>query len=417
MSGFKGIGPAAIDLPLAKLTVVVGENGVGKSSLWQALALTAQSATEQLALYDIVLAGSKWRYPGRIDEIYHRHDPSKPLSVGIDMSASLAGAESIVSYTWTRVAKEEQRAFKHEFSVNGAPIWTVGWLDLAQAFGERRFEANNRGERVSATTPFSFDRVLDEQMLHRRELAGVQHSKNVDDLVQTLRPIFAAYKEQFRKTGYLEALRGKALVALEPGDSNTVGPHGEQLVRVLNNIQARERRKDFSLVRKWAENYGLPHLDSGMQTGGLLSTSAADPQTETSVRIHDFADGAFQGLLLAAQLFLSEPGTLVMIDEPESNLHPRFEKLMAEMLVEAANNNKQLLVSTHSEVLVAALSGLVRSGKIGPQNVAIHELARTDQGLVLRQLDMSSRGLTEWVKSFSAVDDDLNAEWIDGLPE
>ena len=48
-------------------------------------------------------------------------------------------------------------------------------------------------------------------------------------------------------------------------------------------------------------------------------------------------------------------GSFIFIDEPESNLHPEWQILLAEILVELANNGVNVIVATHSSDMLKAL--------------------------------------------------------------
>jgi len=67
------------------------------------------------------------------------------------------------------------------------------------------------------------------------------------------------------------------------------------------------------------------------------------------------SDGTLKFLCLLAVLFHPKPAPLVCIEEPELGLHPDALRLVAEVLVEASERT-QLIITTHSEALVDALS-------------------------------------------------------------
>lgn len=48
-------------------------------------------------------------------------------------------------------------------------------------------------------------------------------------------------------------------------------------------------------------------------------------------------------------------GSFIFIDEPESNLHPEWQILLAEILVELANNGVNVVIATHSSDMLKAL--------------------------------------------------------------
>jgi len=57
VQNYKAIGPGKLDLELAPITILVGKNNAGKSSVIEAIALTAQSALADPGHLECVLSG------------------------------------------------------------------------------------------------------------------------------------------------------------------------------------------------------------------------------------------------------------------------------------------------------------------------------------------------------------------------
>src|SRR5207247_6603995 len=68
------------------------------------------------------------------------------------------------------------------------------------------------------------------------------------------------------------------------------------------------------------------------------------------------SDGTLRYLCLLAILLHPEPPPLVAIEEPELGLHPDVLPYIAELLVRASQRT-QIFVTTHSQMIVDALSG------------------------------------------------------------
>ena len=67
------------------------------------------------------------------------------------------------------------------------------------------------------------------------------------------------------------------------------------------------------------------------------------------------SDGTIRFLALLATLLNPSPPPILCIEEPELGLHPDALLLIAELLVNAAER-MQLVVTTHSDALVSALT-------------------------------------------------------------
>lgn len=72
---------------------------------------------------------------------------------------------------------------------------------------------------------------------------------------------------------------------------------------------------------------------------------------------------------------------ILMIEEPESNLHPKLQSLLADLFVEAKHRSiKPLIIETHSEYLIRKLQYLVAKKKISPDKIAIHYIGENNSG-------------------------------------
>jgi predicted ATPase len=101
------------------------------------------------------------------------------------------------------------------------------------------------------------------------------------------------------------------------------------------------------------------------------------------------SDGTLRYLWLLTILCHPEPPPLICIEDPEIALHPDSLPRLAELLLEASQRT-QLVVTTHSDVLVSALSDT-------PEAVIICE--RDDDGSHLRRLEREP--LKEWLDKYS----------------
>lgn len=86
-------------------------------------------------------------------------------------------------------------------------------------------------------------------------------------------------------------------------------------------------------------------------------------------------------ILLFWQLASASKGATVMIEEPEIHLHPRAQAELASVLAEVAKDeDKQLIVATHSEHILGRLLTLVAEHKLSADDLAIYAFEKDEQG-------------------------------------
>lgn len=60
--------------------------------------------------------------------------------------------------------------------------------------------------------------------------------------------------------------------------------------------------------------------------------------------------------------YFAKPGDVVVIDEPESNLHPEAQMKIAEILAELVNRGVWVIITTHSPYVIDHLNNLIAAG-------------------------------------------------------
>lgn len=108
-------------------------------------------------------------------------------------------------------------------------------------------------------------------------------------------------------------------------------------------------------------NLGIKLPDSRHALGGMLQEAVITSRDEVEVSIAQRGTGFQSALVLGILRYVSsrssQPGTNVVfaVEEPEAFLHPQTQRAMAKILLEISTN-AQLLVTTHSPVLVDSFS-------------------------------------------------------------
>jgi predicted ATPase len=81
-----------------------------------------------------------------------------------------------------------------------------------------------------------------------------------------------------------------------------------------------------------------------------------------------------------------------MIEEPEIHLHPKAQAELASVLAEVAlEEDKQVIMTTHSEHITGRLLTLVAEGTLTPDDVAIYAFEKDEAG----ECSAKSLGITD----------------------
>jgi predicted ATPase len=163
---------------------------------------------------------------------------------------------------------------------------------------------------------------------------------------------------------------------------------GDNLALVLHDMDFKGLREELQgYLRRFSDRFsevkvGLdgPFAKAYIEESGLL-------EPVVSWRL---SDGTLKFLCLLAVLLEPNPAPLTCIEEPEAGLHPDAIQIVAEALVEASERT-QLIVTTHSQALVDALSDR-------PEDILVTE-RDFDNGTRFRRL--RKRQLSAWLERYS----------------
>ena len=98
---------------------------------------------------------------------------------------------------------------------------------------------------------------------------------------------------------------------------------------------------------------------------------------------------------------LAPPGTLCLIENPEAHLHPRGQTRLAELAVRASLAGVQVIAETHSDHFMDGVRIAVRNGLIRPEDVAFHYFERDGGRTVVSSPRVAADGrLSEWPAGF-----------------
>lgn len=105
------------------------------------------------------------------------------------------------------------------------------------------------------------------------------------------------------------------------------------------------------------------------------------------VDIVDCGEGLIQVLpVLVALSMLSNSRayapSILAVEEPESHLHPKLQRALAEHICEVAADcpDRRIVLETHSEHLLLGIRIALLEGRIALDDVAIHWVEQTDSG-------------------------------------
>ena len=132
-----------------------------------------------------------------------------------------------------------------------------------------------------------------------------------------------------------------------------------------------ERDKETLFVNKWLQEFQIAdklHIERDIQgVGSRIYMAKSEEKTllaDLGYGVTQFLPILFKIAVLARENYsgridMFRP-SILMIEEPETNLHPRFQSLLADLFFDASRSfNIQFILETHSEYLIRKFQYLV----------------------------------------------------------
>lgn len=451
LHNFKAFGPGT-RIGLAPLTLVYGANSAGKSSIIQSLLLLKQSLQER----HLVTQG-QFVNVGGFPSVVHQHaGTAVGLGFSYGLPVSWLPAGGTVDPALTRTV---QWVFGSEKTSPG------GLRHAAFSFGPHQLELRDADETLdvdlgrldevfqalSAGTllyPFTRDRRPNPkyQDVNARRALRVLRRDGTDTLplrrvglLPTADPILteprngARLQDQSFAVSYAGRIgRLAAGISAEVRQllDNLVwlGPLRSPPRRVYDRSSTDPNPGDgkhtamylfdhisvVDQVNEWLARLEVPYslevvpVNSGSTAGlvgDLVAIVLTDRRSGVKVTPADVGFGISQVLPIVVEL-LARRESIIMIEQPETHLHPRLQSRVADLLIEttrAGGRGNQVIVETHSEHLMLRIQRRIREGVLDPGDVAVVYIDQDQEGrAVVTRLRLDAEGsfLDEWPHGF-----------------
>lgn len=367
-------GPDAEDIELRPLNVLIGPNGSGKSNFIEAIGLLQAAPTDLAAPMRAGRGVTDWIWQGE----------PKADSARIEAVVKPDG-EKALHYSVEFGERHQRLAVLNE-QLKRAGKRDATYMEMSdgKTLIRARREPSEVAERVDA--PYSHVEYATETS--KSVLAQVKDARHHPELTclgQQLERI-CLYREW--TLGPNNAVRVPQRADLPNG---RVVEGYDNLGLVLNRLSRdyRVRERIVDALRQLYKEASDFHVNVEFNTVQVFVQERGGKVTVPAARL---SDGTIRYLSLLAVLCDPEPPPLICIEEPEVGLHPDAVALLADLLVEASART-QLIVTTHSEALVGALTSR-------PDAIVVCE--RPGAGTKMRRLDPDQ--LATWLEEYGLGD-------------
>ncbi len=342
-----------LKLPLGQLNVITGANGSGKSSVYRSLRLLADVAQNEIIASlarEGGLPSTFWAGPETIARSVRQGTHAveglasqKVASLKLGFGGDSYGYSIDLGYPQP-LKPPLATMFKLDPHVKRECVWHGPTYRKASALVDRR----NNFVWLSTT------RDEEPVML-------TQHLSDTDSMLASVAdpqraPEMLAVREAVRRWRFYDHFRTDSESPTRTAQIGTFTPvlhhDGSNLAAALQTII--EVRSDETLGKTIEDAFPGSRLYVEEQNGrfelqlqqhGLLRPLSAA----------ELSDGTLRYLLWTAALLTPRPPELMVLNEPETSLHPDLLPALARLIIAAANET-QIVVVSHAQSLIDALT-------------------------------------------------------------
>jgi predicted ATPase len=334
-------------LPLERLNLITGPNGSGKSNVYRALRLLAETAQGRVIpslAREGGLQSTLWAGPERFAAAVLKGEHpvqgtvrKKPISLALGFSGDDFGYAIDLGLPGPTTSQ-----FAHDPEIKRECVWSGPILRPAALLVDRHGPlVKARGDGGEWSIVAQYLPTFDSMMTHCAD------PKNTPEML-TLREGIRGWRfyDQFRTD--LEAPARQPQIGTH---TPVLGDDGADLAAALQTIL--EIGDPPALARAVADAFPGGGI-AVTNTAGRFEVEMGQHGLLRPLKAAELSDGTLRYLLWIAALLTPRPPGLLVLNEPETSLHPDLLPALARLIAGAAARS-QVIVVSHASRLIAAL--------------------------------------------------------------
>lgn len=331
------------DVRLGSLTLLAGINGMGKSTLIQSLLVLAQSDKSSLLSKGVLGLSGDFVELGRGKDVLC--EDAKDDVIGI----TLFDSDNQYDYQFSYAEKSDQLNCVHQsYPYSSFPVLGQVRYLCAERLGPRKYLAYS------------------EANAHYRNL-GVKGEHVYGALLKYGYELLDCSDLRFK-----EGVSSASILSLTDAWLQAISP---QVHLDIDEISALDAiRGSYKYSRK-----------------GDVASSEYRP---TNVGF-----GISYSLPVIVACLMSEPGDLLIVENPEAHIHPQGQTAIASLLARTARSGVQVIIETHSDHIMNGVRLAVKDKLLLPGDVAFHYVEPGAEPIKSPSLDENGR-LDFWPEGF-----------------
>lgn len=397
---------------LASITLLLGTNSSGKSSLIQSLLLIRQTVKGDDPNLDLNLGNPDADDSvtlGQFKDLLCRHGAA---------SESTSATQVGIEFRWSEDGQAESSTlFSARYNKGPAGSAELAFLRLGR--DGQGFSVQRRKPGIYRLNLATQAKTLGQSADFRPQRSFAFSASTLNKLGmqgELIKPIGPALLDELGRIIYLGPVRRLAQrdyvwAGRMPAH---IGDDGAKAVDALiaSGVarQAAKKRNQpvpaeaqlFEQTIRWLKDMNLADGLSIRALGNSARYELLIENGDQASNLKDVGVGVSQVIPVIVAALFAQPGHIVIVEEPESHLHPLAQSKLAELLAQVSKErNVQFIVETHSEHLFRRMQTLIAKQQITPKDAAMYFVERDGKAARMRPLELDDFGrVKNWPEGF-----------------
>ena len=316
-------------MELAPLTILIGLNGSGKTTILQAFDFTAQLMNGQI---DSWLLNRNWAAADLYSKLSHRN------AIFIGISIETKKTSSIIADSTIWMGGFDRKNLNNAKEL--AQTTTIGY-----SFENKILQIGETTTLPLLATKNNKYRIGDEPM---QDIAFAYQGSILSQLrSEKIPPALLELRDSVRNIRSLELLSPHLMRQKARGDSDNIGLGGEKLSAFLSTVKGEQKEELIKLLKKFYPR--LVDIKTSSIKGGWKRLAIVEEfdgkRIETEAR--HINDGLLRILAILAQNKIDN--AMLIFDEIENGVNPELVEMLVKTLVQS---KQQIIVTTHSPMIL-----------------------------------------------------------------
>lgn len=376
------------------ITIFIGKNNAGKSSIIKFLMMLKQSA--ETSGGGFFITNSNEVELGRLIGLKNKTNKKTNLVFSLRVSEHASPSGKV----WEYLQKKKLHSAKN-FSTYQAK---VSYNTKNQFMGNHKMVFSTKQENSTKTEK---NKNTEQEITKREEKISsnsscLQFQNKKADASSEMEILYAVQgfcqenlQHDLVELKHLSAIREELKGEIRAGSSSSskyVGKRGKDTVFELwQEIFQNETKKNF-LIKHTKQVLGIDDI-TFKESDELVACNATNTETGIQTNISDFGFGVSQCLPVFVQGLLMPRNTHLIVEQPEAQVHPTAQIEMGSFFVELwKEHGVGSIIETHSDNLLLRIRNHIARKDISQDDVSIAFFTMEGKTPIVKNLDVYDNG-------------------------